>query len=47
MLRGRDLGLLPGCVRCAILRQTLYSKMCTSYLSDDSNDEGSEQPNMG
>ena len=47
MLRGRDLGLLPGCVRCAVLRQTSFSKMCTSYSSDGSNDEGSEQPNMG
>ena len=46
MLRGRDLGLLPGRVRWAILRQNIVSKMCTSNLSDGSNDEGSEQPNM-
>ena len=41
-----DLALLLCCVRCAVLRQTPYSKMCTSYLSDGSDDEGSEQPNM-
>ena len=46
-VEGSGPGVATGLCALCYFASNIVSKMCTSYLSDGSNDEGSEQPNMG